>query len=364
MRRTIAVAVVGYGNVGKAVVATLNNYPDLYPDMRLNGVFTRRPYQVKREVVHLRIQGLIHGADEIHHSLEKPDVAILCDGASALFEGRLTHQWIKVCNTVCSFDNHGEVPRYVTEVNTIARRAGHIAVTCAGWHPGTLSVEGLLANAFLGITPHHFYGIGPKGGLSMGHTQHVKDVPGVADGVQYTHAKQEAIDRIMTGENPKLLPGDMIWREVFVVLKPGADSAEVKQAIVSMEGYFAPYETKVEFVSQEKLDEIRGERGMAHDGMTIVVGETSPGKFARLIYRCEYDSNPEGTARILLACARAGVRLNNQLKPGLHGVLAQWLKPTGYQWKRGYVSGAVTMLDIPPALLSQHLRQTLLERFV
>ena len=198
----------------------------------------------------------------------------------------------------------------------------------------------------------------------MGHTQHVKDVPGVADGVQYTHAKQEAIDRIMAGENPKLLPGDMIWREVFVVLKPGANQEEVRQAIVSMEGYFAPYETRVEFVSQEKLDEIRRGRGMAHDGMTIAVGETSPGQLARLIYRCEYASNAEGTARILLACARAAVRMNNQLKPGLHGVLAQWLKHIGCRWNRGYRAEAVTMLDIPPAFLSHHSAEELLKHFV
>lgn len=338
---SIKIAVVGYGNVGQGVITAFLHCPPLYPDMKLAGVFTRRPDVVRERVPYLRIPPLVYAAGDIYHLPTPPDVAILCGGSTNLLDEGQGPQWAKICNTVCSFDDHGRVPEYFAAMNQAAKRAGQLAAICTGWHPGTLSVQGLYANAFLGVLPHHFYGLTEKGGLSMGHTQHAKEVEGVADAVQYTHARPEAIERIRTGQNLELTPGDKIWREVFVVLKTGADEAEVRQAIVSMPMYYAPYQTKVEFVSQERLDEIRHERGMAHDGMTIAVGETSPGKLARLIYRCEYDSNPEGTARIMLACARAVVRLGKEGR-----------------------SGAFTLLDIPPAYLSSLSQEELLRNFV
>ncbi|MFA6410310.1 MAG: diaminopimelate dehydrogenase [Candidatus Buchananbacteria bacterium] len=356
------VAIVGFGNVGQAVAAALTNNPELYPDLRLYAIFTRRPDAVQEQLV-WPMRQMVYENHEIYSLPKKPDVAILCDGATGLLDEGMGAEWATICNTVCSYDDHGRVPEYFAAMNRVAKKAGHVAAICTGWHPGTLSVQGLYANTFLGVTPHHLYGLTPKGGLSMGHTQHVKDVPGVADGVQYTHTRPEAIERIKTGDNPTLTSGDKIWREVFIVLKPGAEEEQVKSAITTMEGYFAPYQTQVTIVDQETLDAIRSERGMAHDGMTIAVAETSPGRLATLIYQCEYARNPEGTARIMLPCARAACRLNSQIKPGIIGVAASLMAPW-HRLSQGYISGAFTMLDLAPALLSAHPQEKLLAEFV
>lgn len=360
------IAVVGFGNVGKAVAGSLVNYPNLYPDMRLGWIFTRRPEKV-RDQVHQRLKGLVHDSDDIYRLKEKPDVAILCDGASALLDGGLGPEWLGFCNTVCSFDDHGKtghVPQYFAAMNYAAKKAGHVAVIGTGWDPGTFSFEGVYANAFLGVKAYRFYGLTEKGGLSMGHSQHVREVNGVADALQYTHAIPETIEQVRAGERRDFGPGDMHWREVLAVLKTGANADRIREEIVNMPGYFKPYRrVEVNFVTQDELEAQRQQRGMAHDGLVIAVSDTGIGHKAVIEYRCQWDSNPEGTARIMLAYARAVARLNNQLKPGWSGALASLVRPF-WRLQRGYVSGAFTTLDIPAALLSSHGQDELLINFV
>jgi diaminopimelate dehydrogenase len=129
------------------------------------------------------------------------------------------------------------------------------------------------------------------------------------------------------------------YRVCYVVLKDGADAAEVERQIKEMPNYFAPYETTVKFVTQEELD--RDYASMPHDGIVIAAGETSPGNSAVIKYSCNWASNPEGTAGILVAHARAAHRLATDGKVG-----------------------AFTPLDIPPALLSPHSQEELLAKFM
>lgn len=161
----------------------------------------------------------------------------------------------------------------------------------------------------------------------------------MADARQYTHAKPETMSKVRAGQNPELQPGDLHWRECVVVLANGANPTEVERQIKEMPNYFAPYETQVRFVTQEELD--RDYSSMPHDGVVIAAGETSPGNKALIEYRVRWDSNPDGTAGIMVASARAAYRLNRKRE-----------------------TGAFTILDIPPAYLSPRSREELLAKFM
>ncbi len=331
------VAVVGFGNIGRAVIAALPKQSD----MELVAVLTKRPEDVKRQGPDLPV----FGWSQINSLPTKPDVAVLCGGSTNLLDEGQGPKWARICNTVCSFDDHGKngrVPEYFAMMDGTAKTTKHVSIIATGWDPGTFSIEGVCANAFLGVKVYRFYGLTENGGLSMGHSQHAREVDGVADALQYTHAIPEAIELIRAGKNPNLTPGKMHWREVLVVLEPGADPKQVRQKIVLMPGYYEPYpRVEVKFVSREELDAERQRRGMAHDGLVIAVSETAPSHKAIIEYRCQWDSNPEGTARIMLAFARAAVRLGKEGR-----------------------SGAFTPLDIPPAYLSPHSQEELLSHFV
>lgn len=173
----------------------------------------------------------------------------------------------------------------------------------------------------------------------MGHSDAIRRIAGVQDARQYTHAIAQVIESVCSGENPELKPGDMHWRECFVVLKKGADAGAIEQEIKSMKGYFAPYKTVVHFVSQEELDVKVS--GFPHDGLVIGSGTTGEGNLALVEYRNIWESNPEATANILVAHARAANRLANENR-----------------------RGAFTILDIPPAYLSAHSREELISEFL
>ena len=329
----IKVAVVGFGNIGRAVIAALPKQPD----MELMAVLTRRPREVHAQASNLPIFSIGQAND----LPIQPDVAILCGGSKAdLFDGGQGGQFINICHTVDSFDTHARIAEYAAEMNQAARVAGHVAIFSTGWDPGTFSLARVFANAFLpGVRAYAFYGLTERGGLSMGHSDAIRTIPGVADARQYTHAIPEAIKWVRSGKNPDLKPGDMHWRECVVVLKSGTDPTAVREQIVGMPHYFAPYRTEVRFVSQQELN--RHYYSMPHDGVVIAVGETAPGHQAIIEYKNVWDSNPEGTAGIMLAFARAAVRLGKEKR-----------------------SGAFTPLDIPPAYLSPHSQEELLEHFM
>jgi len=173
----------------------------------------------------------------------------------------------------------------------------------------------------------------------MGHSDAIRGIEGVKDARQYTHAIPEAIERVRKGENPDLFPGDMHWRECVVVAEEGADKKRIENEIKDMPNYFEPYKTTVEFVSQEELD--KKYSGMPHDGLVIARGETGDGNMAMIEYKNQWESNPEATANILVAHARAAHRLSQEGK-----------------------AGAFTILDIPAAYLSPRSREELLENFM
>ena len=330
------VMIAGFGNVGRGVMASIRNNPD----MELIGIASRSPERVKKELGDAL--PVVKLADVSVWSRElSPDAVILCGGSKA----DLPQQGPELCkyvNTIDSFDNHSRIPEYFKAMDDAARASGHVSVISTGWDPGIFSLERVLGNSFIpGARAYGFYGMGPAGGLSMGHSDALRTIKGVKDARQYTHAIPDAVEKVRRGENPALEPGDMHSRECFVVLEPGADPAEVTKAIVSMPGYFEPYDTTVNFVSQEELDTVY--KGFPHDGTVITAGVTgNKEKHTALAeYRCAWGSNPEATANVLVAHARAVIRLAAEGR-----------------------KGAFTILDIPASYFSLLSREELLKHWM
>ena len=329
----IRVAVVGYGNVGRGVIAAIRNNPD----MVLAGIVSRSPERVKKEVTGVPVLPLADvkaWVDEL-----RPDVAVLCGGSKNDLPEQ-TAMINKFVNTVDSFDNHSCIPEYFAKVDASAQGSGFVSVISTGWDPGVFSLERVLANSFLpGCRAYGFYGLGEAGGLSMGHSDALRTIEGVLDARQYTHAVPESIDKVRNGENPQFTPGDMHTRECFVVAAPDADRERITAEIVNMPGYFAPYKTVVYFVSMEELKEKYS--GFPHDGLVVAAGTTGDGNPARVEYRCQWGSNPEATANILVAHARAAVRLAGEGR-----------------------KGAFTILDIPPSYFTAMSKAELLSKWI
>lgn len=331
----IRVLIIGYGNVGRGVVVALK----MNADMELAGIVSRTPARVEKELAGSGVP-VRHAADmEGWKQALKPDVAILCGGSSTDLPGQ-GPEFAAHISTVDSFDNHGEIPSYFRKMDEAARNAGNVAVISTGWDPGIFSLERVLGASFLpGTRAYGFYGLGETGGLSMGHSDAIRRIPGVRDGRQYTHAIPAAVEKVRSGSNPQLSAGEMHWRECFVVLEEGADAAAVEKAISTMPNYFAPYRTVVNFVSQEELNERFG--GFPHGGCVIAAGRTPDGSAARVEYHCDWGSNPAATASVLVAHARAAVRMKKEGR-----------------------SGAFTILDIPAAYFSPLSREELLKHYM
>ena len=330
----IRVVIAGYGNVGRGVRQALARACD----MELAGIVSRSPERVKKEIGDA-VPVLPMADTSAWVAAFRPDVAILCGGSKQDLP-KQGPELVQVVNTVDSFDNHSRLPEHFHAMDDAAKASGHVSVISTGWDPGIFSLERTLANAFLGVRAYGFYGMTPKGGLSMGHSDALRTIEGVQDARQYTHAIPEAVERVRRGENPDFQPGDMHTRECFIVAKPGADLDKIRRTVVEMPGYFAPYKTTIHFVTQEELNTKYA--GFPHDGLVIASGKTGDaGHSADIEYHCRWGSNPEATANVLVAHARAAARLAAEGR-----------------------KGAYTILNIPPAYLSPEdgdtLRATLL----
>ncbi|HEX7056064.1 MAG TPA: diaminopimelate dehydrogenase [Bacilli bacterium] len=325
MEQKIRVGIVGYGNLGRGVEMAVKQSPD----MQLVAVFTRRqPGDVQASVP------VVHISDAESYK-DKIDVMILC-GGSATDLPEQGPQFAALFNTVDSFDTHAKIPDYFREVDTVARQNAHVSVISTGWDPGLFSLNRLLAEAVLPVgNEYTFWGKG----VSQGHSDAIRRVKGVKNGIQYTIPREEAAERVRKGENPKLSTKDKHLRECFVVAEAGADLAQIEKDIKTMPNYFADYETVVHFISEEELQAKHS--AMPHGGMVFRSGQTGNGTNHVIEFSLKLESNPEFTAGVLTAYARAVDRLA----------------------KNGDV-GAKTVFDIPFALLSpkspEQLRKELL----
>ena len=229
-------------------------------------------------------------------------------------------------NTIDSFDTHAKIPEYFANVDKAAKEGKNVSIISVGWDPGMFSLNRLYAESILvqGST-YTFWGKG----VSQGHSDAIRRIEGVKNGIQYTVPIEEAVDRVRSGSEPVLTTREKHLRECYVVPEEGADLAAIEDAIKTMPNYFDEYETTVTFITEEELKEQHSK--MPHGGFVIRSGETGcEGNKHVIEYSLKLDSNPEFTASVLIAYARAAYRLS----------------------KAGE-SGARSVFDIAPALLSQ-----------
>lgn len=316
MTTRIRIGIAGYGNLGRGVEAAVAKNPD----MALVGVFTRRAPEA---LAPLLPDTRSYSMASLATFRDAIDVLILCGGSKEDLP-RQGPELAAMFNTVDSFDTHARIPEYFAAMDGPARANNKTAVISTGWDPGLFSINRLVGEALLpdGDT-YTFWGKG----LSQGHSDAVRRVPGVKAGVQYTLPSPQAIAQVRSGKRPELSVRQKHTRECYVVLEEGSEAHAVEQAIVTMPDYFADYDTRVHFISEETLR--REHSRMPHGGFVIRSGNTSATNSQVIEFSLQLESNPEFTASVLVAYARAAWRLNQQNQ-----------------------FGAMTPFDIAPGLLS------------
>ena len=313
----IRIGIVGYGNIGRGVEQAIKRNED----MELAAVFTRRdPASVKVATEGAKVMHM----DDMLSMKGDVDVMVLC-GGSATDLPVMGPEIAANFNTIDSFDTHAKIPEYFANVDKAAKEGNNISIISVGWDPGMFSLNRLYAESILvqGST-YTFWGKG----VSQGHSDAIRRIPGVKNAIQYTVPVDEAVDQVRSGSEPKLTTRDKHTRECYVVAQESANKAEIENAIKTMPNYFDEYNTTVHFISEEELK--RDHSKMPHGGFVIRTGETGEEGNKHVIeYSLKLDSNPEFTASVLIAYARAAYRLNQKGE-----------------------NGARSVFDIAPALLS------------
>jgi len=314
----IRIGIFGYGNLGRGVECAIRQNPD----MELVAVFTRRP----PETVKILSEGVqVLHADAVQEMQDKIDVMILCGGSATDLPVQ-TAALAKYFNVVDSFDTHAKIPEHFAAVDAACKASGKVGIISVGWDPGMFSLNRLYAGAVLPEGKDYtFWGKG----VSQGHSDAIRRIEGVVDAKQYTIPVEAALDAVRSGTNPELSTREKHLRECFVVAEDGADKARIENEIKTMPNYFADYDTTVHFISKEEL--VRDHSGIPHGGFVIRTGKTGANlENSHVIeYSLKLDSNPEFTASVIVAYARAAYRLGSE-----------------------GVSGCKTVFDIAPAYLS------------
>ncbi len=314
----IRIGILGYGNLGRGVECAIRQNPD----MELAAVFTRRdPACVKI----LTETAKVCSVGEAKDWKDKLDVVILCGGSATDLPVQ-TPEYAGMFNVVDSFDTHARIPEHFAKVDQAAKAGGKTAVISVGWDPGMFSLNRMYANAILPEGKDYtFWGRG----VSQGHSDAVRRIPGVKDAKQYTIPVDGALAAVRKGENPDLTTRQKHTRECFVVAEEGADKERIEKEIKTMPNYFADYDTTVHFITEEELK--RDHSGIPHGGFVLRSGATGWEKEHRHLieYSLKLDSNPEFTASVIVAYARAAYRLSAE-----------------------GAAGCKTVFDIAPAYLS------------
>ncbi len=255
----IKIAILGYGNIGRAAEEAIK----AAPDMELAGIY--------------------------HHNdcmdCIDADVVLVATPTREVQKFATVLAARGIC-TVDSFDIHGQIWSLRSSLDAVCQANHTVSILSAGWDPGTDSMVRalLMAMAPKGLTYTNF---GP--GRSMGHTVAAKAVKGVKNALSMTIPLGTGIHR----------------RMVYIELEDGANFKTVEAAILA-DDYFAHDETHVILVdSVDALNNVAHGVNLVRSGVS---GETHNQRF-------EFNmtiNNPALTGQVMVSCARAAVRMRDR----------------------------------------------------
>lgn len=255
----IKVAVLGYGNIGRAAEEAIR----VAPDMQLAGVY--------------------------HHNdcldCVDADVVLICTPTREVQKFATVLAARGIC-TVDSFDIHGQIWSLRSAMDAVCTTNRTVSIISAGWDPGSDSMVRaiLMALAPNGLTYTNF---GP--GRSMGHTVAAKAIPGVKNALSMTIPLGTGIHR----------------RMVYIELDKGADFKTVEDAILA-DDYFAHDETHVIAV-----DSIEALNNVAHGVNLVRNGVSGQTHNQRFEFNMQIN-NPALTGQVMVSCARAAMRMKQR----------------------------------------------------
>ena len=311
MSNKIRIGIVGYGNLGRGTILAIKQNPD----MELIALFTRR------NPLELNLKINVVSFSEILKYKDKIDVMILCGGSAQ----DLDEQTIIVSkhfHTIDSFDNHSRIPEYFHKVDEVSKSFNKLSLISVGWDPGLFSLNRLLAQTVLPQgNDYTFWG----DGMSQGHSEAIRKIRGVKNGVQYTIPIQDCLDKVRNGENLDMPISKRHKRVCYVCCEENQDLSMIDNEIKTMPNYFADYDTTVNFISEEDLK--RDHSKMPHGGFVIRTAITGEGNKQKMEFNLALESNPEFTSSVLVAYARAVHKLS---KEGKTGAISIFDVPIGY----------------------------------
>lgn len=319
MTNKTRIGIVGYGNLGKGVELAIEQNDD----MELVAIFTRRDPKTLNHSLMENIANIDSYKGEI-------DVMILC-GGSATDLPEQTPEIAKMFNTVDSFDTHANIPVHFANVDKVGQESETLNLISSGWDPGLFSMYRIMGETMLPVgNTYTFWGKG----VSQGHSDAIRRIDGVIDAKQYTIPIEKALDKVRSGENPEFTTKEKHLRVCYVVVEDGEDKSKIEEEIKTMPNYFDDYDTEVNFISKEELD--NNHSGMPHGGYVIRTGRSKNGAKQRMEFILELGSNPEFTSSVLVAYARAVQRMH----------------------KNGQ-NGCITVFEVPLTMLSPKSREEL-----
>ena len=299
------IGIVGYGRLGRA----LEMLAEDDATVEVAGIFTRRNVQ---DVHTYGAKALpLSAISEYQGGI---DVLCLCHGSSRDLP-YIAPSLAEVFNTVDAYDNHGDIDSHKRRMDAAACDSGHTSLVSVGWDPGLLSLIRLYSAAFIpGAITNTFWGRG----VSQGHSEAIRRIDGVMKAVQYTVPREDALTLAGLVRHP-LSDTDRHRRVCYIVAEKEKEDS-IRRQILTMPGYFIGYETEIYFIDEDEFD--RYHTAISHRGRVCTLGASGRYKEVKHSLSLDLDvgSNPDLTASVMLAAARATHKLNGRKNFGAYTV--------------------------------------------
>ncbi len=289
----IRLGIVGYGNLGKAVEQEIlrnNNF-------KLVAIFSRRSIKSVSSTPVEPFENYILYKNKI-------DIMLLCGGSKSDIEEQapIIAEYFDTINT---FDTHAKIKTLHKTLDEITKKSNTRAIMCCGWDPGVFSV---IRGLFLAISqklPYTFWGKG----VSMGHSDALRNVDGVIDAVQFTIPNPEAVSLAKKDFDISNIPHH--FRDCYVYTDKNQE--KIESEIKNIPNYFKGQPTKVIFISG--LGVLKLKNKQSHKGM-VITSFKSQNHLSKMTFSVSMQSNPAFTARIMATYISAIINLKQENKCG------------------------------------------------